>query len=76
MKESNFLVDIALKQLQMDHLQNTRRKVMKVQNTLANIAAIKELERDILENTNTLCMKESRTNANIVAMKQLKENKM
>ena len=76
MRESNFLVNIALKQLQMNHLQNTRRKVMKVENTLANIAAIKELEREILENTNTLCMKESRTNANIAAMKQLKDHKM
>ena len=41
MKESNFLVHIAhMKQQQMEHLQNTGRKLMKVR----NIAATKQLE--------------------------------
>ena len=60
MKEFNFLVHIAhMKQLQMEHLQNTGRKHMKVWNTLVNIAATKQLES----------LKER--NANIAAMKQL-----
>ena len=60
MKEFNFLVHIAhMKQLQMEHLQNTGRKHMKVWNTLVNIAATKQPES----------LKER--NANIAAMKQL-----
>ena len=57
----------------MDHLQNTRKKLIKKSNNFANIAAKKQSEKKVLKNTKSQCMKESSTLAKIATMKQLQK---
>ena len=58
MKESNFLVHIVhMKQQQMEHLQNTGRKLMKVRNIAATkqLESLKECKKSIQEGVKYQC---------------------